>query len=169
MPWQLGSQLTASSCRALGCTSAFQPRPHSCPAAPCCCRLVAQSSPIPCALMDCSPPDSTVHGISQARVLEWVAFPFSRGLSQPRDQTQVSCIAGRFFSIWASSEAQFFLKGRSKQWPPPPVATIMDQSVHSQLLSSLTPSQLPSAFAWTTVLQLLFSHANLFLHLISFV
>ena len=45
-----------------------------------------------------------VHGILQARILEWVAFPFSRGLSQPRDQTQVSCNAGRFFTNWAARE-----------------------------------------------------------------
>ena len=43
--------------------------------------------------------------ILQARILEWVAFPFSRGSSQPRDQTQVSCIAGRFFTSWATREA----------------------------------------------------------------
>ena len=48
----------------------------------------------------CYPMDYTVHGILQARILEWVAFPFSRGSSQPRDQTQVSCIAGRFFTNW---------------------------------------------------------------------
>ena len=42
--------------------------------------------------MDCSPPGSSVHGISQARVLEWVAISFSRGSSQPRDQTCISCI-----------------------------------------------------------------------------
>ena len=47
----------------------------------------------------------TVHGILQARILEWVAFPFSRGSSQPRDQTQVSHIAGRFFTSWATREA----------------------------------------------------------------
>ena len=46
----------------------------------------------------------TVHEILQARLLEWVAFPFSRGSSQPRDQTQVSCIAGRFFTSWATRE-----------------------------------------------------------------
>ena len=46
----------------------------------------------------CDPMDYTVHGILQARVLEWVAFPFSRGSSQPRDRTQVSCIAGGFFT-----------------------------------------------------------------------
>ena len=46
--------------------------------------------------VDCSPPDSSVHGILQARILEWVAIPFSRRSSRPREQTQVSCIAGRF-------------------------------------------------------------------------
>jgi len=45
--------------------------------------------------MDCSPPGSSVHGIFQARVLEWVAISFSRGSFQPRDQTLISCIAGR--------------------------------------------------------------------------
>ena len=47
--------------------------------------------------MDCSSPGSSVHGISQARILEWVAILFSRGSSRPRDQTQVCCIAGIFF------------------------------------------------------------------------
>ena len=46
----------------------------------------------------CDPVDYTVHGILQARILEWVAFPFSRGSSQPRDQTQVSYIARGFFT-----------------------------------------------------------------------
>ena len=46
----------------------------------------------------CNPMDYTVHGILQARILEWVAFPFSRGSSQFRDQTQVSRIAGGFFT-----------------------------------------------------------------------
>ena len=49
--------------------------------------------------------DYTVHGILQARILEWVAFPFSRGSPQPRDWTQVSCIAGEFFTRWATREA----------------------------------------------------------------
>ena len=47
--------------------------------------------------MDCSPPGSPVHGILQARILEWVAISFSRVSSQPRDQTRVSCIVGRHF------------------------------------------------------------------------
>ena len=46
----------------------------------------------------CDPMDYTAHGILQARILEWVAVPFSRGSSQPRDRTQVSHIAGRFFT-----------------------------------------------------------------------
>jgi len=46
----------------------------------------------------CDPMGYTVCGILQARILEWVAFPFPRGSSQPRDQTRVSCIAGRFFT-----------------------------------------------------------------------
>ena len=53
----------------------------------------------------CNPMDYTVHEILQARILEWVAFPFSRGSSQPRDRTQVSHIAGGFFTSWATREA----------------------------------------------------------------
>ena len=52
------------------------------------------------------PTDYTVHGILQARILEWVAFPFSRGSSQPRDRTQVSCIAGGFFTSWATTDGK---------------------------------------------------------------
>ena len=60
-----------------------------------------QSCPTLCDPMDCSPPGSVVHGILQARTLEWVALPSSRGSSQPRDGTHVSCgswLAGRFFT-----------------------------------------------------------------------
>ena len=66
---------------------------------------VNQSSPTLCDPMDC------VHGILQARILEWVAFPFSRGSSQARDQTQVSRIAGGFFTSWATREAQQYWSG----------------------------------------------------------
>ena len=54
----------------------------------------------------CDPLDYTIHGILQARILEWVAFPFSRGSSWPRDRTQVFHIAGGFFTGWATREAQ---------------------------------------------------------------
>ena len=60
---------------------------------------VAQSCPTLCNPMDCSPPGSSVHGIFQARVLEWVAIAFSGGSSQPRDQTRVSHTAGRRFTV----------------------------------------------------------------------
>ena len=53
----------------------------------------------------CDHMDYTVHGILQARILEWVAFPFSRGSSQPRNRTGVSCIAGGFFTNWPIREA----------------------------------------------------------------
>ena len=58
-----------------------------------------------CDPMDCSLPGSLVHGIVQARVLEWVAISFSRGSSQPRDWTQDSRIVGRHFTTWATREA----------------------------------------------------------------
>ena len=59
---------------------------------------VSQSCPTLCDLMDCSPPGSSVYGILQARILEWVAMS-TRESSQPKDRTQVSYIAGRFFTI----------------------------------------------------------------------
>ena len=66
---------------------------------------VAQSCPTLCDPMDCSPPGFSVHGILQAKILEWVAIFFSRGSSQSRDQTQVSGIGGKYFNLWASREA----------------------------------------------------------------
>ena len=55
--------------------------------------------------MDYRSPGTSVHGLLQARIQEWVAIPFSMGSSQPRDRPQVSCIAGRFFTVWATREA----------------------------------------------------------------
>ena len=69
---------------------------------------VAQSYPTLCDPMDCSLPGSSLHGILQARVLEWVAISFSRVSSQPRDRTWVSCIPGRRFNLWATREAHTF-------------------------------------------------------------
>ena len=68
---------------------------------------VAQLCPTICDPMDCSLPGSSLHGILQARVLEWVAISFSRGSSQPRDRIWVSCIPGRGFNLWATREAYF--------------------------------------------------------------
>ena len=66
---------------------------------------IAQSCPTLCDPVDCSLPVSLVYGILQARVLEWVAISFSRGSSRPGDQTRVSRIAGRRFTVWATREA----------------------------------------------------------------
>ena len=65
---------------------------------------VAQSCPTLCNPMDCSLPGSSVHGIFQARILEWVAISFSRRSSRPRDRTQVSRIVGRRFTVWVTRE-----------------------------------------------------------------
>ena len=70
--------------------------------------------------------DYTGHGILQARILEWAAFPFSRGSSQPRDPTHVSRIAGGFFTSWATREAQYIctkslitqMMGFNRHWYP---------------------------------------------------
>ena len=67
----------------------------------CVCGSVMSDSLQP---IDCNPPGYSVHGILQARILEWVAIPFSKGSSQPRDRTWVSHIAGRFFTIWDTRE-----------------------------------------------------------------
>ena len=69
------------------------------------CVLISQSCPTLCDPMDCGLPGFSVHGILQARILEWVAIPFSRGTSQPRDQTLVTCITGRFFTVWATGKS----------------------------------------------------------------
>ena len=59
----------------------------------------------------CDPMGSTVRGILQARLLEWVAVPFSRGSSQPKGGTQISHIVGGFFTSWATGEAQEYWSG----------------------------------------------------------
>ena len=81
--------------------------------------------------MDCSPPGSSVHGIFQARVLEWVTMPSSRGSSQSGDQTQVSCIAGGFFTVWAT---------RRKVLPDP--------DNHNGVVTHLEPDILESEVKW---------------------
>ena len=69
----------------------------------CVCVLVTQSCLALCDPMDCSPPCSSVHGTSQARILKQVAIPFCRGSSTSWDKTWVSCIIGRLFTIWATN------------------------------------------------------------------
>ena len=72
---------------------------------------VAQSCPTLCDPMDCSLPGSSIHGVFQARILEWVAISFSSRSSRPRDWTQVSRIAGRGFTVWATSPVTWVLNG----------------------------------------------------------
>ena len=83
--------------------------------------LVAQSCPTLFDPMDYNAPGSSVHGILQARILECVAIPSSRGFSQPQDQTQDSCIADEFFTIWATR------KIRILEWVAYPFSRIFSQ------------------------------------------
>ena len=72
----------------------------------CVCVWVTQSGPALCHSMNCSPPGSSVLGILQARILERLAIPFSRGSSQPRDWTRVYHTAGRFFTVFTREAHQ---------------------------------------------------------------
>ena len=65
----------------------------------------------------CDPMDYTVHGVLQARILEWVAFPFSRGSLQPMDWIHVFPVPGRFFTGWATREAQEYWSGEPTPSP----------------------------------------------------
>ena len=91
--------------------------------------------------MDCSSPGSSVHGILQARILEWVAMPFSRGSSWPRDWTWVSCTAAVFFTIWATREAQSilsyiaFLWGKKKSWTGLDIGKLFFKSWAEKIIS----------------------------------
>ena len=77
---------------------------------------VAQSCPTLCDPMDCSLPGSSLHGILQARVLEWVAISFSRGSSWPRDRTRVSCIPGRRFNLSHLILLKVWISLLGRQW-----------------------------------------------------
>ena len=77
------------------------------------------SCPTPCDPIDCNPPDSSAHGIFQARVLDWVATPFSRGSSWPMDRTHlscVSCIGRKILYHWATWEANVLNLPKISQW-----------------------------------------------------
>ena len=76
--------------------------------------LILQSCRTLCKLTDCSLPGSSAYGMLQARIMEWVVIPFSRGPSWPRDWTQVFCIAGKFFTTWAIREASIYLNSMLK-------------------------------------------------------
>ena len=94
-------------------------------------------------------PGSFMHGILQARILEWVAIPFSRGSSQPRDSTWVSCISGRFFTVWATREAHMNLHFSSVTQScltlcDPTDCSIPGFPVHNQLKLMSIESMMPT-------------------------
>ena len=105
--------------------------------------IVAQSCLTLCNPMDCNPMGSSVHGILQARILEWVAISYPKGFFHPRDQTGVSCIAGRFF---------FFLNHLNHQGSPSMRET---QSLLSAYI--FQSAQLQCLIVFTLGLFLLFS------------
>ena len=82
-----------------------------------------------CDPVNCSPPGSTVHGISQARILEWVATSFSRGSSQPRDRTYISCIGRRILYHWATREFLLFLLHEGKTFVKSPLLRCTRQNL----------------------------------------
>ena len=106
----------------------------------------------------CDPTDYTVHGIPQARILEQVAIPFSRGSSQPRDGTQVSRIAGRFFTSRATREAQVlewaaypFSSGSSNPGIKPGSPAIKTKSLSTELSAKAYVQ--PTAWKWAELQQ----------------
>ena len=108
----------------------------------CVCVLVAQSRLTLCDPMDCSSPDFSVHGILQTSVLEWIAIPFSRGTSQPRDWTLVSCVAGTLFTVWATGKSLMLLE--------------LKKELHNQkteLKSGLLKAVGSYLAAWTNLIQ----------------
>ena len=115
---------------------------------------IAQLCPTVCDPTDSSPPGFSVHGILQARILEWIAIPFCRGSSQPRDQTGVSHVAGRFFIVWANREApksatlQFFKK--CDQFSPTIASTSLF-STEVNLPSQPFHRQLPLIIFYSTI------------------
>ena len=106
--------------------------------------------------MDCSLPDSSLHGILQARILKWVAIPFSRGSSWPRNWIQVSCITGGFFTNWAIRVA------------PSPLHILINASLSFKTQWTVLPTlpQLQTA-SWVCGLSVWISHSvfsSLLLH-----
>ena len=105
-----------------------------------------------CNPMDCSPPGSSIHGIFQERLLEWVTISFFRGFSPPRDWTQVSCIAGRCFTVWATREARRLLAlFNGPEFPGLELKEIVGYTASqglrpTQLLCFHSASQQPSCF-----------------------
>ena len=122
------------------------------------CGDVAQSRPTLSDPMDCSPPGSSVHGIFQATVLEWVAISFSRGSSQRRDRTQVSRITGRRFPVSATRKPDLGNGGKGRgvcrqSWIPP--LSVSGQARPQTWLGGGLGSRLPTSVSSTDSSELL--------------
>ena len=106
---------------------------------------VPQSCPVLCDPTDCGPQAPLSMGILQARILEWVAMPSSRGSSQPRDRIQVPRIAGRFFTSWATREAQEYESGQPMPSPgdlPDPPIELGSPALQADSLPAELPGNL---------------------------
>ena len=114
--------------------------------------LVAQLCQTLCDPMDCSPLGSSVHGLLQARMLEWVTIPFSRGLCLLGDQTCVSRIAGRFFIVWATRVAMKHLKVRVKPTlREEEMPDVWEEIVHDMVTAMLGgPTPFPLYYSYTS-------------------
>ena len=123
---------------------------------------VAQLCLTLCDPMDCSLPGSSIHGIFQGRVLEWVTVSFSRGSSWPRDRTRVSvsCIAGGFLPIWATREVPPYPWGKPKTgrmcalWCSQVTSGFVERLLHSKIWSGLSGSQVPTCRRWADLVSL---------------
>ena len=127
----------------------------------CALALVSQLCLTFCNPLDCRLPSSSVHGILQARMLEWIAIPFSRESSWPRDGTQVSCITSKLFSVWGSTieeietkcywapksswvklpsqrRAQFEGKSTAEKWADAPGTAILSEAMPTQFTQEFT-------------------------------
>ena len=123
---------------------------------------VAQSCPTLCDPVDCNQLGFSVHGILQAKILEWIAISFSRGSSRPRDRTWVSLIGGRCFKLWATREVHGWFKsmrsttGSAQDW----YISCTWQFLLSILLYPISSSLSHWDF-WAVILQFQASHCDL--------
>ena len=115
--------------------------------------LVAQSCPTLCNPENCSPPGSSVHEISQARISKWVVIPFSRRSLQPRDGSQVFCIAGRFLNGLSHQESLCFM-GMRRQFFSLSTAVMSLISAFERGVCAAAPSTLSASLIWYRVLNL---------------
>ena len=100
-----------------------------------------QSCPTLCDPMDGSPPGSSVHGISQARILEWVSMPSSRASSPPRDLTHMSYVKNPKSGHWGSSDTQPQLTSHLSLWPPPPALDTVTEVIYLADVQQLSASR----------------------------